>query len=221
MGFTFKKLLSGINARIMKKEADEQGLGNDVQIKTNGNEYRATVKGKRLHEFTGSGILKSAKTIMNAFRIQKQEDQYDEPPDQVINGNTVDKDYEDLPDYYSDAIFPAKVRPNIQAIIKWVKEVKLNNMNSTDVLKELYGESFDEDDVVKDNTNKIDHLVNSIAYKISRKIWYVGRRPSSMTDNQWNELTKHMRPAEGSYGNNDVWKNFKYDDSYQYTSGVM
>lgn len=222
MGFSFKKLFSGINAKIMKTEADRQGLGNNVEIRTDGDEFKTFVKGKNLgNEPKRHGVAKTAKGIMNWFRISKQEAQYDEPPDQVIKGKIVGKEYEDLPEYYEDAIFPATARPNIQSIIKWVREVKLNNMNSTDILKELYGESFDEDDIVKDNTNKIDHLVNAIAYKISRKIWYVGRRPSSMTDSQWNEITKHMRPPEGSYGNNDVWKNFKYDETYQYTSGVM
>ena len=41
-----------------------------------------------------------------------------------------------------------------------------------------------------------------------------------MTDHEWNELTKYMRPSEGTYGVNDTWVNFKYDEDYEYTSGV-
>ena len=62
-------------------------------------------------------------------------------------------------------------------------------------------------------------LIDSIAYMVARKIWYVGRKPKDMTDFDWNELTKYMRPQEGSFGAGDVWDVFKYDENYMYSSG--
>ena len=62
-------------------------------------------------------------------------------------------------------------------------------------------------------------LIDSIAYRVSRKLWYVGRKPNHMTDYEWNEHTKNMRPAEGSYGQNDEWVDFKYTVNYKYHSG--
>ena len=87
-------------------------------------------------------------------------------------------------------------------------------------------QSADVQQTLEDNLNNVigakefESLVDKLAYKISRKIWYVGRRPHNLTDNQWNELTKFMRPKEGSYGGGDVWTNFKYTTNYEYTSGV-
>ena len=65
-------------------------------------------------------------------------------------------------------------------------------------------------------------MADSTAFKISRKIWYVGRRPSSLTDSEWDELTRRMRPPKGSYSKNEKWTNMKfpYTQSYRYTSGV-
>ena len=41
----------------------------------------------------------------------------------------------------------------------------------------------------------------------------------NMTDSEWNEMTKNMRPAEGSYGDNDKWTSFPYGKDYNYRSG--
>ena len=65
------------------------------------------------------------------------------------------------------------------------------------------------------------NLIDSLAYKVGRKIWYVGRKPSNLTDSEWDSMTKHMRPARGSYGGNDAWKKFPYTEGYRYSSGVF
>ena len=43
-----------------------------------------------------------------------------------------------------------------------------------------------------------------------------------MTDYEWNEKTKHMRPPEGSFASNERWgDSFPYDETYMYRSGVI
>ena len=61
-------------------------------------------------------------------------------------------------------------------------------------------------------------LIDSIAFKISRKIWYVGRKPADMTNSDWDEMTKNMRPSQGTYSKNEQWKNFPYTKDWQYGS---
>ena len=40
-------------------------------------------------------------------------------------------------------------------------------------------------------------MIDSIAFKVSRKIWYVGRKPSAINRSwEWNEMTKTMRPTK-------------------------
>jgi len=59
-----------------------------------------------------------------------------------------------------------------------------------------------------------------ITYKVARKIWYVGRKPASISDMDWNEQTKDMRPPEGSFSKNENWGgNFPYGETYKYVSG--
>jgi hypothetical protein len=41
-----------------------------------------------------------------------------------------------------------------------------------------------------------------------------------MSNAQWDEYTKHLRPPEGSFGKNDTWGGvFPYDINYKYESG--
>ena len=67
---------------------------------------------------------------------------------------------------------------------------------------------------------KEDSLVRSIAYLVARKIWYVGRKSSRETDEQWQEHTHDMRPAQGSFSKDEKWTNgFPYGREYVYSSG--
>ena len=46
-------------------------------------------------------------------------------------------------------------------------------------------------------------LVDSIAFRIARKIWYVGRKPASLTDSEWQLITSKMRPKKGTFSKNE------------------
>ncbi len=104
------------------------------------------------------------------------------------------------------AIYPGK-RVNIDAIENWVRTVKA----FSDPLLQ---------DVI--NTDLFDSYVDRVVHKVARKIYYVGRKPKSVTPEEWDDLTRDMRPAEGTYARGESWgKNveFPYTREYTYRSG--
>jgi len=110
-------------------------------------------------------------------------------------------------------------KPNIDIIKMWVKDTKLAGMSQMQLEDEYRRVRGSEGNVSWDD-NKYEALVDSIAYLVARKLWYVGRRSSRETDVQWDEHTSHMRPPEGSYEVNEDWGgNFPYGEEYTYTSG--
>ena len=144
-----------------------------------------------------------------------------------------------LPETMSDRIYPNRVKTNIPFMRTWVNDKIVSEMSDDEVMEKYYERretlgfsqmmSVDKNfaDMVSvmrnrrrnpSTTRKL--LVDSLAYMISRKIWYVGRKPADMNDHQWNEHTKYSRPPEGSYGGGDVWTDFKYNVNYKYQSGV-
>lgn len=220
MKWSIRKFFSRIKAEILRTEGKKQGV--KINVREDENEYTATVQLKG-NDLTLPRSMNDPKQIISAIKFEQGEQIYNEPPDDVSTEKLVKaKPLEELPEIYSRAIYPATTRPNITSIKDWVVNVKLSGKSNQDILEEMYGRDDPIEMAYTDNFyNAFDRMVDSIAYKISRKIWYVGRRPSNMTDSQWNDLTRYMRPPEGSYGKGDVWKVFKYDFDYEYVSGVI
>ena len=211
-----------MNSLEIQKETNRQAINTNI-VEENG-QYKLKVAMKSDRPFILPQDMDDSKQIVNALRQRLQEQIYDEPPDHLLKDNiepmSVKTEYEELPEYYSNAIYPASCRPNIEAIKVWVRDVKIPNMSQEEYMREVYGDDYESRTSFSDVTKLEEKVVDQIAYKISRKIWYVGRRPSNMTDGEWNEVTKNMRPPEGSYGKGDTWVNFKYGGDYQYSSGV-
>jgi hypothetical protein len=110
--------------------------------------------------------------------------------------------------------------PNIDVIKMWVEDTKLAGMSQMQLEDEYRRVRGSEGNVSWDD-NKYEALVDSIAYLVARKLWYVGRRSSRETDEQWQEHTADMRPPEGSYESGEDWGgNFPYGDEYVYSSGA-
>ena len=93
-------------------------------------------------------------------------------------------------------------RVNIDRIKQWIQEVKLKGQTNSDLLNEYNDLKGRKQDTPLTAKQKHD-MADSMAYKISRKIWYVGRRPSSLTDDDWQQMTSKLRPVEGSYSRNE------------------
>jgi len=216
-----KKFLTLINSLELKEEASLNKV--NLKLKTDGKKYRVTIPYKGDKQIILPKSMNDKKQIIIAVNQQTSEDGYDDPPDHLLNEKVTPEiartPYQDLPEIYKDAIFPATIKPNIKAIKIWVKDVKLGGKTDPEILLEIYG--YETDRPLDKDSKVFASLLDRLAYRISRKIWYVGRKPSQMTDGEWNEKTRYMRPPQGSYGTNDKWINFKYDYDYEYVSGVV
>ena len=153
-----------------------------------------------------------------------KENIYEEPPDAAINKSGQFPE-EKLPEDWSKFILPAgkninNKKADIGRLKEWVEQKKFLGKTHDDLLEEYNELKGREQDTRLSGQQRKD-LIDSIAFKVSRKIWYVGRKPAQMTDWEWNEMTKRMRPPKGSYSRNEKWTNMKfpYTQSYIYTSG--
>jgi len=107
------------------------------------------------------------------------------------------------------AIPPGNVpKVDIPAIKNWVRTVKAH---SDPILLDARIDSA-----------KFERLVDGVAYQVARKIWYVGRKPSTTTPEEWDMQTQGLRPAEGTYSpGKEFWeKGFPYGPNYQYRTGM-
>jgi hypothetical protein len=155
-----------------------------------------------------------------------KENIYEEPPDAALYKNSGQFPEEKLPEDWSKFVLPAGKniggkRADIDRIKAWVQQKKFLGKTQEDLLNE-YNELKGREQDTRLSAQQKKDLIDSIAFKISRKIWYVGRKPAQMTDWEWNEMTKTMRPQKGSYSRNEKWTNMKfpYTQAYVYTSGT-
>jgi len=179
----------------------------------------------------GIGTIKiqKANNLMEVVKrveamFMPKENIYEEPPDAAINKSGQFPE-EKLPEDWSKFILPAGKniggkKADISRLKEWVEQKKFLGKTHDDLLEEYNELKGREQDTRLSGQQRKD-LIDSIAFKVSRKIWYVGRKPAQMTDWEWNEMTKTMRPQKGSYSRNEKWTNMKfpYTQSYIYTSG--
>ena len=163
--------------------------------------------------------------VVNYFKRtigNPQEFIYKEPPDDVLVKGRYDKAQESLPEYYEGELLPASRVPNIMALKTWIETEKWADMSPIDLRME-YNRHKGTTSTKPLSSKQKNTLLDSVAYKIARKYWYVGRRSSQETDAQFNERTKHMRPAMGSFSPNDTWTSqaFPYEETYQYSAGEI
>lgn len=174
-------------------------------------------------------------SVIDSIQDRDRHVQEEDPSDNYISFDLTPTPHihmskDDLyPDGWSQAYFPAGKKgihgrkhggkPNQSMILQWVKDVKLAG-KSTRELEMEYIRIYGVENSPTMNEDKKEQLAKSIAYLVARKIWYVGRKPSSVTDDEWDEMTKDMRPAEGSFSANESWvSGFPYDREYSYSSG--
>jgi hypothetical protein len=169
-----------------------------------------------------NNLMEVVKRVEGMF--MPKENIYEEPPDAAINKSGQFPE-EKLPEDWSKFILPAGKniggkKADISRLKEWVEQKKFLGKTHDDLLEEYNELKGREQDTRLSGQQRKD-LIDSIALKVSRKIWYVGRKPAQMTDWEWNEMTKTMRPQKGSYSRNEKWTNMKfpYTQSYIYTSG--
>lgn len=144
------------------------------------------------------------------------------------------------PQEYQEAIYPQEFKANIPLLKTWVDNVKIASLSDDEIMEEYYKwrenpefQQFAKVDpkvgnLVRNMKKKVRNpqttrklLVDSIAYMVARKLWYVGRKPAGMSDWDWHVKTKILRPAEGTFDvkREERWVNFKYTKDWVYESG--
>ena len=94
------------------------------------------------------------------------------------------------PDGWDLAYYPAGKkgrRGKIERKRMWVRDTKLAGKSQLS-LEDEYKRVFQLETVNGWSEKKEDSLVRSIAYLVARKIWYVGRKSSRETDEQWQDV---------------------------------
>ena len=111
---------------------------------------------------------------------------------------------------------------DIDALKEWVMTTKINRDPE---LQEAVGM-----DVLKVPVNRydewvstLDMVVDRIAFKVARKIYYVGKKPITMTPEEWDDYTRNMKPEPGTYAKNEDWgeRGFPYGADYTYRQGAI
>jgi|TARA_R110002051_G_scaffold181309_1_gene250811 hypothetical protein len=215
-----------IPARVVLTDDEEEQEVRRDELEVNGVAYRIPsdvplVNIQLSENISETELLSFLESVTDKENKIKEND----PSDQYINF-TWDKQKRlfnkntPYPDGWRKAIYPAGKssttdnieggKPNIQMIRQWVEDVKLAGKSQRE-LEQEYNVMYEQDSMNGWNKKKMDNLINSIAFAVARKIWYVGRKPSDMSDIAWDEETQHMRPSDGSY--NKGQKGRKYGET--------
>lgn len=190
---------------LRKREIELNGVAYTVPAGTNPDQIMIS---KNMSDTELIGYMES---ITNKEENIKEND----PPDYALLGNWDTKRQQwhnsdiNYPDGWRTPIYPGGKsdvtssalgkKPNIQMIRQWVEDVKLAGKSQSELDREYNGMYNQMEQTEPWSKEKMDRLVNSIAFVVARKIWYVGRKPSGMSDIEWDRDTKHMRPDEGTY----------------------
>ena len=177
-------------------------------------------------EIYAKNLVKSQKSI-EALQADNLENLVDDIVDYSIEAPLYeyDEDFETEeqaslpPADHNKAIYPG-TRVSIDGLKEWIVQTKINDDPVLQAAKQAdflnvnregkYASAF---------KNAIDHT----AFKVARKIYYVGRKPPNMTVEQWDAVISNLKPVEGSYSENENWGEggFPYGDQYSYSQGAI
>ena len=111
---------------------------------------------------------------------------------------------------------------DIDALREWVRTTKINrDPDLQDALRY---------DVLKIPVNleglwtsTLDRAVDRVAFKVARKIYYVGRKPPTMTPEEWDIYIADKKPEPGTYSKNEDWgdRGFPYGNDYKTRDGAI
>ena len=111
---------------------------------------------------------------------------------------------------------------DIDALREWVRTTKINrDPDLQDALRY---------DVLKIPVNleglwtsTLDRAVDRVAFKVARKIYYVGRKPPTMTPEEWDIYIADKKPEPGPYSKNEDWgaRGFPYGNDYKTRDGAI
>jgi len=189
--------------------------------------YEAT----NVKKIGGEIIFEVDKTELTGYEVEDiKADTLEEYMERRIDGEIdqpryrYDEDFDEDPESPADhhqMIEPGKY-VDIDALRDWVRTTKINrDEDLQDALRY---------DVLKISVNleglwtsTLDRAVDSIAFKVARKIYYVGRKPPTMTPEEWDIYIADKRPEPGTYSKNEDWgeRGFPYGADYKTRDGAI
>jgi len=169
-------------------------------------------------ELTGYEIEDIEADTLDEFmekRIDAEIDQprykYDEDFQEGLNQELMADGYQ--------AIDPGK-HVDIDALKEWVMTTKIHrDPELQEALK--YDHLKISSNLSPYWESSLDKAVDSIAFKVARKIYYVGKKPPTMTPEEWDIYIADKRPEPGTYSKNENWgpRGFPYGPDYKYREG--
>ena len=150
--------------------------------------------------------------------MEKRIDAEVDKPKYLYDDDFVSEAEKNLPvNDYNKMILPG-TRVSIDALKEWVLETKVN---SDPVLQEAVSADFLNVNTDGEWDSMLDRTVDRIAYKVARKIYYVGRKPSYMEPEEWDIFIEGKKPVPGTYSKNETWgdREFPYGNEYKYRMG--
>ena len=170
------------------------------------------------NELTGYEVEDIKADTLEEFMEKRIDGEIDQPRYQY--DEDFDEDLESPADHHQ-MIEPGKY-VDIDALREWVRTTKINrDPDLQDAVRY---------DVVKIPVNleglwtsALDRAVDRVAFKVARKIYYVGRKPPTMTPEEWDIYIADKRPEPGTYSKNEDWgdRGFPYGSDYKTTEGPI
>lgn len=221
-----KEIISqGGHARVLDPEIDEEPKDDeifydDVAIEIPDDLDKDTVS--ITDDLTDNQL---AMSVVHSIQRPEEQMKKSEPDDKVFGDDEDDQVYDtmpEIPDDYRVAYYPAGGetggKPDMSKIRTWVENVKFATMSDLDKQVE-YGIKFNTKTPITWDKKKEKSLINAVAFLVARKLWYVGRKPSGMPDEDWAKLTADKRPQQGSFSKNEHWAGaFPYTEEYSYST---
>ena len=186
----------------------------------------AVSKVKNQIKIFSEDMVRSGKTI-EMLKSRSLQDAVEDIIDYSIDDPkyAYDEDYEmgeaeqgALPISYADKGIPPGSRLSSESLKEWIMTKKINE---DPVLQAAASADFLN--INRDNewVSMLDRAVDETAFRIARKIYYVGRKPASMTPEEWDIFIEGKKPVPGSYSKNETWsgREFPYGNNYTYRQG--
>jgi len=109
---------------------------------------------------------------------------------------------------------------DIDALKEWIVTTKVNRDPALQEAIE-YDHLKISGDLSGYWTSTLEREIDRIAFKVARKIYYVGRKPPTMTPEEWDDYTRNIKPEPGSFAEGEDWgeKGFPYGAEYKYREG--
>jgi len=189
---------------------------------------------KNVKKIGGKIVIETGKDEVTGFKVDEiKADSIEDLIDRHIDAEIsqprylYDEDFEDFQQGLDQELQRdghQMIRPgahvDIDALKEWVVTTKVNR--DPDLQRAIEYDHLKISDNLSDYwTSTLEREIDHIAFKVARKIYYVGKKPPTMTPEEWDDYTRNMKPEPGTFAKGEDWgdKGFPYGADYKYREG--